>query len=112
MPVILQVNFTPGPGHRGQTRADRLQSARRIAEFGGLRWKVWIGNEATDTVGGIYLFDDDARASAWEEQLRPRLAAAGATGILIRHFEVDEEASAITHARLARAPLEAALQPA
>ncbi|MBL6749802.1 MAG: YdhR family protein [Nevskia sp.] len=107
MPVILQVNFTPGPGHRAQTRAERLDSARRIAAFPGLRWKAWIGNEATDTAGGIYLFDDDARASAWEEQLRQRLSAAGATDVLIRHFEVDEQASAIT-----RAPLEAALQPA
>lgn len=107
MPVILQVNFTPGPAHRAQTRAERLQSAQRIAQFEGLRWKVWIGKEATDIAGGIYLFDDDARASAWEEQLRQRLVAAGASNILIRHFDVDEEASAIT-----RAPLEAALQPA
>ncbi len=107
MPVILQVNFTPGPAHRAQTRAERLQSAQHIAEFPGLRWKAWIGNQAADTAGGIYLFDNDSRASAWEEQLRQRLAAAGATDVLIRHFEVDEEASAIT-----RAPLESALQAA
>lgn len=56
---ILQVNFkfsvtTP----EYEEAASSLAGA--FAEVPGLRWKVWILNEADGEAGGIYLFEDDA----------------------------------------------------
>jgi hypothetical protein len=108
MPIILQVNYTPGPGQAAQTEAERLASARRIADLAGLAWKVWMHDPATGTRGGIYLFSDRESALSWgERQLRPRLEDGGASDILIRAFEVAEAPSEIT-----RAPLEAVFEPA
>lgn len=98
MPVILQVNFvTPDrPAQQAQ-----LESAKAIAQQPGLRWKVWINDEAAQTRGGIYLFDDLKSAKAWGDDILPeRLKARGATNISIRYFDVNEEASLVTHAPL------------
>jgi len=105
MPVLLQVNFVPGPGQASQSQADKLASARHIAGLPGLAWKVWIQDPGSNTRGGIYLFADLASAQAWgDSQLRPRLEQGGATGISIRYFDVNEEPSRITRAPLDRVP--------
>jgi hypothetical protein len=102
MPVLLQVNFTPGAAHAAQTPDDKLDSARRIAGLPGLAWKIWIQDEGSATRGGIYLFEDRHAARAWgEDQLRARLTEGGASDISIRYFDINEEASHIT-----RAPIE------
>ena len=38
--------------------------ADQYAAVPGLRWKVWIINEAENLAGGIYLFDDEASLNA------------------------------------------------
>ena len=56
---ILQINFK-----FSVTKAEYEEAAASLAgEFAkvaGLRWKVWILNEAQSEAGGIYLFDDEA----------------------------------------------------
>jgi hypothetical protein len=61
---ILQINFT----YRGSASdlAPSFESlARPIADTNGLRWKIWLLNEATREAGGIYLFDDEASLNAY-----------------------------------------------
>lgn len=101
MPVLLQVNFTPGENGLRETRDDYNTVARYISTLPGFRWKIWIQDAESTMRGGIYLFDDLATARAWgDAELRPRLVEDGATDILIRYFDIEEEASAINHAPL------------
>jgi hypothetical protein len=56
---ILQLNFK-----FSVTKAEYEQAANSLAsefaDVAGLRWKVWILNEAENEAGGIYLFNDDS----------------------------------------------------
>lgn len=56
---IVQINFK-----FDLSRAEYEQAADQLAgffaELSGLRWKVWILNEAEFEAGGIYLFEDRA----------------------------------------------------
>lgn len=68
---ILQINFKIGiPAGEYAQAADQLAGA--FAEVPGLRWKIWILNEAENEAGGIYLFED---ASSLEAFLESPLAA-------------------------------------
>jgi len=63
---ILQLNF------KFNVSADeyaRLASAvaGEFAAVPGLRWKIWMINEAEQEAGGIYLFDDEASVKAMLE---------------------------------------------
>jgi hypothetical protein len=103
MPVLMQVNFTPGDKQNRETQDDLNAVAHFISQLSGFRWKIWIVDEATSTRGGIYLFDDLAAAKAFgDDLLRPRLQEDGARDIAVRYFEINEEASAINHAPLTR----------
>jgi hypothetical protein len=101
MPVILQVNFIPGPDQAAQSPSDKLEAAHRIAELPGLAWKVWIQATEGATRGGIYLFDSLDNARDWGEwHLRPRLESGGALEISLRYFDVNEAPSRVTRAPL------------
>jgi hypothetical protein len=41
--------------------------AAQIAQVPGLRWKIWLLNEAESRGGGIHLFDDEESARAYLE---------------------------------------------
>ena len=41
--------------------------ANEFAAVSGLRWKIWIINEAESEAGGIYLFNDEASVTAFLE---------------------------------------------
>lgn len=56
---ILQVNFKFSVS-RAEYEQTAASLAGSFAEVQGLRWKVWIMNEADNEAGGIYLFEDDA----------------------------------------------------
>jgi hypothetical protein len=102
MPVLMQVNFTPGDKQNRETQDDYNAVACFISALPGFRWKIWIVDPATSTRGGIYLFDDLAAARAFgDDLLGPRLREDGARDVSIRYFEINEEASAINHAPLA-----------
>ena len=40
------------------------EDAGEFAKVDGLRWKIWIMNEAENEAGGIYLFEDDSSMQA------------------------------------------------
>lgn len=56
---ILQVNFTFSGVSGSELQANWLPAAQSIADTPGLRWKVWLVNEADHECGGVYLFDDE-----------------------------------------------------
>ena len=58
----------------GRLRGGVAPLAEQYAAVPGLRWKIWIINEAEGEAGGIYLFDDEEslmRCST--HRSRPRL---------------------------------------
>ncbi len=56
---ILQINFKFNVSGEEYDKAVS-PIAESIAAVNGLRWKVWIVNEAESEAGGIYLFDDES----------------------------------------------------
>ncbi|MCW5623828.1 MAG: YdhR family protein [Burkholderiales bacterium] len=103
MSVLLQVNFVPSEKQKKQTPAEKAEAAKFIAGQPGLQWKVWIHNESSQIVGGIYLFEDLKSAKVWgDDLLRKRLTDAGSTDISIQYFDIHEEASLITRAPIAK----------
>ena len=61
---LLQINFKFNvTGAEYEQLADQL--AAPFAEVDGLRWKIWILNEAESEAGGIYLFEDEAALSSF-----------------------------------------------
>lgn len=61
---ILQINFRFNvPKADYESAVTPLASDFAAVE--GLRWKVWIMNEAETEAGGIYLFEDDAALQAF-----------------------------------------------
>ena len=62
--MLLQLNFkfnVPRADYEGAVSP----LADQFAALPGLRWKVWIINEAESEAGGIYLFDDEASLKAY-----------------------------------------------
>ena len=94
---ILQLNFK-----FNVSEADYKQAvaplADDIAAVAGLRWKVWLINEAENEAGGIYLFDNEASVNAYLES--PLVAGIVSHPALsdfsVKQFDVMEEQTAIT----------------
>jgi hypothetical protein len=55
---LLQINYK-FDGSRADFERDFGSVAAEIAKVPGLRWKVWLFNEAESSGGGCYLFDDE-----------------------------------------------------
>ncbi len=101
MPTLVQFDF-PMQGPWGEEMAAAFGDlAELIAATPGLRWKVWTENSETGQAGGIYLFDDDATASAYVAEHTARLRGFGVTDIRARTFHVNEPLTAITRGPLA-----------
>jgi hypothetical protein len=102
-PKILQLNFA-----LTVTEAEYQQIvaplASQFAAVPGLRWKIWMVDEARHEAGGIYLFEDEASLTAFLEG--PLAAACMAHPALsdfsAKTFDVLEDLTAIT-----RGPVEA-----
>jgi hypothetical protein len=81
---ILQVNF-----NFNVPRSDYEQAASQLApmfaEVPGLRWKIWIMNEADSEAGGIYLFEDEEAVRSY---LSSPLAAQVQSHPALRDFSV------------------------
>jgi hypothetical protein len=61
---LLQVNFKFSiPRSDYETAAAGL--AGSFAKVEGLRWKIWLMNEAENEAGGIYLFDSESALRAY-----------------------------------------------
>jgi hypothetical protein len=92
---ILQINYKLN-GPRAEYERENLPYAQPIADLPGLRWKVWIINEAQSEAGGIYLFDDDPAVQAFLEG--PIIAEMkGDPTLSIKAFDVIAELTTITH---------------
>jgi hypothetical protein len=91
---ILQINYKLN-GPRAEYEKENLPYAQPIADIPGLRWKVWIINEAQSEAGGIYLFDDDAAVQAFVDG--PIIAEMkGDPTLSIKAFDVIVELTSIT----------------
>ncbi len=94
---LLQLNFK-----FNVSGADYEQAvsplASEFAALPGLRWKIWMINEAEQEAGGIYLFDDEASVKALLEG--PLVAQVTSHPALsdfsVKQFDVMEEMTAIT----------------
>lgn len=94
---ILQINFK-----FNVARADYEQAvsplASQFAAVAGLRWKVWLMNEAESEAGGIMLFDDEASLNAFlEGPLAAQVTGHPAlSDFNVKQFDVMEDETAIT----------------
>jgi hypothetical protein len=102
---ILQVNLKFSIS-RAELEMAWLEAAQPIANVPGLRWKVWLMNEAEHEAGGIYLFESEAAAQSY--LAGPIVAALksspAVSNISAKLFDVLESHTAIT-----RGPLKSAL---
>jgi hypothetical protein len=98
---ILQVNLKFSIP-RADIEAAWLDVAQPIADTPGLRWKVWLMNEAENAAGGIYLFEDAASLQAYLDG--PIVAALMSNPVLsdldAKVFDVME-----THTAMTRGPV-------
>ena len=95
--MTLQINFKFNvPRSEYEQAAASLAPA--FAEVAGLRWKVWIMNEAESEAGGIYLFEDESSLQAFlEGPLAAKVKSHPAfSDMSAKQFEVMTDATAIT----------------
>ena len=94
---ILQINF-----RFNVSRAEYEQAANSLAdEFAdvdGLRWKIWMINEAEGEAGGIYMFEDEASLNALlEGPLAAQVIGHPALSeFSVKQFDVMEKVTAVT----------------
>ena len=97
MPTILQINYK-----LSSSVASFMKEANPVADalaaVAGLRWKIWLVNEAEQEGGGIYLFDDTAALAAFlEGPIVARLKAHPAMReVQIKQFNAWEELTKVT----------------
>ena len=99
---IIQLNFkysVTGEEYEGAVKP----LASEFAAVSGLRWKVWMINEAENEAGGIYLFDDQASV---DDFLSGPLAAQvtshpALSDFSVKQFDTMDELTAVT-----RGPIE------
>jgi len=94
---IMQLNFKFSvSGSEYEQAVSPLAS--QIAAVAGLRWKIWMINEAEGEAGGIYLFDDEASVKAFlEGPLAAQVTSHPAlSDFSVKQFDVMENVTAIT----------------
>ena len=100
---IMQLNF-----RFNVSGAEYEQAVSPLADdfaaVPGLRWKVWMINEAEKEAGGIYLFDDEASVKDFlEGPLAAQVTSHPAlSDFSVKQFDVMEELTTTT-----RGPVEA-----
>jgi hypothetical protein len=92
---VLQINFKLNVS-RSEYEETASAVADDIAAVAGLRWKVWIMNEAESEAGGIYLFEDEASVKAYlEGPIVAQLTSHPAfSDFSVKQFDVMEELTA------------------
>lgn len=99
---ILQINLKYNVP-TGELKAAFDGLVDDIAAVPGLRWKVWILNEANQEAGGIYLFEDADSVQAYlGGQIVAGIKAHPAVSdISVKQFGVVEDLTAKTRGPLA-----------
>ena len=99
-PKPLQVNYK-FTGTRAEYEAANLPWGQPFAEWLGLRWKIWLMNEAAGEAGGIVLFDNEAARQAYiDGPLAEAQSDSTVSDITFKRFDVLDELSAITRGPL------------
>jgi Putative mono-oxygenase ydhR len=99
---ILQINFKYNVSSSElQTMAG--SAAQVFAAIPGLRWKIWLHNEARNEAGGIYLFESEQAlntflSSSLAEQVRSIPAF---YDMSVKQFDIQEDVTAITRGPIA-----------
>jgi len=94
---ILQINFK-----FNVSRAEYDQAASSLAgdfaRLAGLRWKIWIMNEAESEAGGYYMFEDAASVKAYlEGPLAAKVTSHPAlSDFSVKQFDVMDDVTKIT----------------
>ena len=94
---MLQINFK-----FNVTGAEYEQAASSLAgdfaTLAGLRWKIWIINEAEKEAGGYYMFEDAASVKAFlEGPLAAKVTGHPAlSDFSVKQFDVMDDVSKIT----------------
>jgi hypothetical protein len=97
-PKLLQVNYK-FKGTRAEYEAANLPWGQPFAEMTGLRWKIWLMNEADSEAGGIVLFEDDGARQAYiDGVLAEARSDPMVSDITFKRFDVLDALSAITRA--------------
>lgn len=101
MKTIVQINFryhVPTPIYLEMSH----QVARATSEADGLLWKIWLLTEAEQKAGGIYLFEDAAKAEAYVRGplMQPLFASPHLSEIVVTFSQTSEELSMVTRAPL------------
>ena len=94
---ILQLNFKFSVSAAEYEEAVS-SLASEIAAVAGLRWKVWLMNEAESEAGGIHLFDDEASVKAYlEGPIAAQVTSHPAlSDFSVKQFDVMDKVTAIT----------------
>lgn len=104
MPHLLQINYRFSVS-RAEFESGFDAIASEIAQVPGLRWKIWLLDEAESRGGGIYLFDDEESVRAYLEG--PIVAALKSYPVLselsVKSFSVLEEPTAVTRGTIEEA---------
>lgn len=94
---ILQINlkFNVSAAEYEQTVSGLAEA---IAAVEGLRWKVWLMNEAEQEAGGVYLFDNAEAVQAFlDGPIVSQVASHPAiTAVSAKQFEISEDLTAVT----------------
>jgi len=94
---IMQLNFKFSvTGSEYEQAVSPL--ADQIAAVAGLRWKIWMINEAEREAGGIYMFENEASVNAFlEGPLAAQVTGHPAlSDFSVKQFDVMENQTAIT----------------
>jgi hypothetical protein len=83
-----------------------LPAAQPIANSPGLRWKIWLMNEADNEAGGIYLFEDEAAVKAF---LGGPIVSALKANPMVSDIRVKMFGVAEAHSLITRGPIDGAL---
>jgi hypothetical protein len=89
---ILQLNFKYSVSGEAYKQAV-APLAHDIGAVPGLRWKIWIINEAESEAGGLHLFDDEASVQAYAAQVTSHPAL---SDFSVKQFDVMDNVTEIT----------------
>ena len=99
---LLQVDFDFA-GPFGEEMADMFAGlAESINNEPGIIWKIWTESHEHQLGGGIYLFEDEASASAYLKMHSARLQNMGVKEVRGLIFDVNIPLSTITKGPIAQ----------
>ena len=97
MAVLVQFDFGfPGEMMGPALTAMARDLAESITKEPGFISKIWTENPKTNEAGGIYLFTDEASATAYATMHTARATAMGAQNLRCKIFFINEELTRIT----------------